>query len=94
MFLNKETKGGIFGTLISAFGTGIQTNELLQKISLILTILGSIITIVMALSNWWKNAKKDDKITKDELKNGINIIQDGVEKVNQVIKKEDKEDKK
>lgn len=88
--LNKETKGGIFGTIISAIGTGIQTSEILKTISLILTIIGSIITIAMALSNWWKQAKKDGKITKDEVKDAVKIIKDGTENI---IKKEDKEGK-
>lgn len=89
MLLNKETIGGAVGTTISAVGTGIQTNEILQKISLILTILGSIITIAMALSNWWKKAKKDGKITKDEVKDAVKIITDGTK---DIIKKEDKEE--
>ena len=37
-------------------------------ISLILTIMGTIITIAMALLNWYKQAKRDGKITKDEIK--------------------------
>ena len=65
--MNKETIGGVVGTSVSAVGTGMQTNEVLQRISIILTIVGTIITIVMALVNWWKNAKKDGKITKDEI---------------------------
>ena len=88
---SKEVIGGIVGTSVSAVGTGMQTNELLQTISLILTILGTIITISMALVNWWKNAKKDGKITKDEIKDAVDIIKDGAESIQDTLK--DKEEK-
>lgn len=91
--MNKETIGGIVGTSVTAVGTGLQTNELLQKISLVLTILGSIITIVMALTNWWKSAKKDGKIDKEEIKEGGKIVKDNIETLVENLTK-DKEDKK
>ena len=90
--MNKEVIGGVIGTSISAVGTGMQTNEILQTISIVLTIIGSLITIGMAIINWWKNAKKDGKITKDEIKDGVNIIVGGVEDIKDKL--EDKEDKK
>lgn len=83
--MNKEVIGGVVGTSVSAVGTGMQTNELLQKISLILTIIGSIITIVMALVNWYNNAKKDGKITKEEIKDGVDIIVDGSKEIKDKI---------
>ena len=79
--MNKEVIGGIIGTSVSAVGTGTQTNETLQTISLILTIAGTIITMAMAILNWWKNAKADGKITKEEIKEGIDIISDGIEEI-------------
>lgn len=69
------------GTLISAIGTSLQPNEVLEMISLIITIIGAVLTLVMSLYNWWKNAKKDDKITKEELNEGAKILADGVEKI-------------
>lgn len=88
----KEVIGGIVGTSVSAVGTGMQTNELLQTISLVLTIVGTIITITMALVNWWKNAKKDGKITKDEIKDAVDIIKDGADSIQDTLK--DKEENK
>ena len=90
--MNKNVLGGIVGTGISAVGTASQTNEKLQTISLVLTIVGTLITIIMALTNWWKNAKKDGKITKEEIKEGVDIIKDGVENLQDKL--EDKEEKK
>ena len=91
--MNKETLGGVGGIMISALGTGIQTNELLQTISLVLTIIGTVITIVMALLNWWNRSKKDGKIDKEEAKEGLDIVMGGVEQIQDELGK-DKEHKK
>ena len=90
--MNKEVVGSIVGTSVTVVGTGLQTNEVLQAISIILTIIGTLITIAMAITNWWKNAKKDGKITKDEIKDGIDIIVGGVQDIQDKTK--DKEEKK
>lgn len=91
--MNKEVVGAMSGTALSAVGTGLQTSEVLQIISLVLTIIGSLITIIMAVTNWWKKANADGKITKEEIQEGIDIIQDGIEDLKDKTK-EDKEDKK
>ena len=88
--MNKEVYGGIAGTITSIVGTSIQTNEVLQMISLILTIMGTIITIAMALLNWYKQAKRDGKITKDEIKDAVDIISDGIEDIKSNTKGENK----
>lgn len=75
---NEKLIGGTIGTGLSAIGTGLQTNELLQTISLVITIIGGLITfIIVPLVNWFKNAKKDGKIDNDELKDIIDIIDEG-----------------
>lgn len=91
--MNKETLGGVGGIMISALGTGIQTNELLQTISLILTIIGTLITIVMALISWWNRSKKDGKISKEELDEAVDIVMGGADQIANATKKEDKEKK-
>ena len=93
MNINKEIISGSIGTAISAIGTGLQTNEVLQTISLVITIIGGLITfIIVPLLNWYKHAKIDGKIDKDELKNGVDIIVKGSEKLKDKIddKKEGK----
>ena len=93
MVANKEVIGAIIGTSTSAVGTAMQPSEVLQIISLVLTIIGSCITIAMALISWWKKAKADGKITEDEIQEGIEIIQNGVDDLKDKTK-EDKEEKK
>lgn len=84
--MKNELLTGSVGTAISAFGTATQTNEVLQTISLVITIVGGIITfIVVPLINWYNKAKKDGKIDKEELKDGVNIIIDGSKDVKEVI---------
>lgn len=81
---------GSIGTSLGAIGTATQTNEILQTISLIVTIVGAVISmIVVPLISWWQKAKKDGKITKEEIQEGIDIISDGLDS----LKDKDKEDK-
>ena len=87
--MKHELIGGSIGTGMSALGTAMQTNELLQTISLVITIIGGLITfIIMPVINWYQNAKKDGKITKEEVDEGVKIIQDGLDKLNDQDKKE------
>ena len=54
-----ETFGVVF--------TAIQTNELFQLISLILTCLATAISLIYTIVLWYKKAKADGKITKEEI---------------------------
>lgn len=54
--------------------TAIQTNEIYQTISLILTILATLLSIAYTIYKWYKKASADGKITAeeiDELKNDL-----------------------
>lgn len=91
--LHEELIIGSIGTTLSIIGMGLQTNEVLQTISLIITIIGGLITfIIVPLLNWYKKANKDGKIDMDELKDGVDIIVEGSEKLKDEIddKKEGK----
>ena len=91
--MKNELIGGGIGTLLSATGTAIQPNEVLQTISLIITIIGGLITIVFAVITWYKNAKKDGKIDKEEVKELIDIVQDGTENIKDALDDKKKGDK-
>lgn len=81
---------GSIGTVISAIGTGLQTNEVLETISLIITIIGGIITfIIMPLISWYNKSKTDDnKIDADEVQEAIKIISNGSDKIKDQINNE------
>lgn len=88
--MKHEIIGGTIGTALSAVGTGLQTNDVLQTISLVITIIGGLITfIIVPLVNWYRRANKDGKIDADEMKEGVNIIVDGSEKVKDEIDKKE-----
>lgn len=80
----------ILGTSLGVIGTALQTNELLQTISLIITIIGAVISmIVLPLINWYNKAKQDNKITHEEINEAVEIVQNGVEKIEEETKKND-----
>lgn len=76
--------GGNAFTYILAY---FQTNEALQWIEFILGVLTSIVLIGYRLWVWWTEAHKDGKITKEELKDGLDILVDGKKDVEDKIKK-------
>ena len=78
--------------------TATQTKEIFQIVSLVLSILISIMIIIGKVIEWWKKAKADGKITKEEIeelsnnvKEDINEIKDNVEDIIEVIENEEKE---
>lgn len=82
---------GVFATGTSAVGTALQTNDVLQTISLVITILGGIVSlIVLPLLTWWKNAKKDGKIDKEEISEGLDTLQEGIKGVKNIVDENNK----
>ena len=81
---------GSVGIVLSAVGTSLQPNDVLETISLIITIIGGIFTfIIMPLLNWYTKSKANDsKIDTDEVKEAIEIITHGSEKIKDQINNE------
>ena len=80
--MKNEFISGSIGTVLSAIGTGLQTNEVLETISLIITIIGGVSTfIITPLISWYNKSKADNKIDADEVKEAIKIISNGSEKI-------------
>lgn len=93
---NELIAGGI-GTALGAVGTATQTNDVLETISLVITILGALISfVIVPLINWHRSAIKDGKITPDELKEASKIAKDGlsqiVDKRDEIRKDKNKDD--
>ena len=77
-----EMVGGVIGTCLSAIGTSLQIDEVLQIVSLIITILGGLISlVVIPLLNWYRNAKKDGKIDEEEMAEAAKIAKEGIENI-------------
>lgn len=84
---NEYIAGGV-GAALGVVGTATQINETLQTISLIITILGALVSfVVVPLLNWFKSAKKDGKITEDEISEGVETLQEGISKTQETIEK-------
>lgn len=75
--------GSVFGTI----GTALQTDELFRYISLGLTILSTLFSLVFTIWKWWRKAKKDGKITEDE-------VDELMDDVHDVLNDKEKGDKK
>lgn len=61
--------------------TATQTKEVFEIISLVLSILISVLIIVGKLVSWFKKANADGKITKEEIDEGIEILEDAKDKM-------------
>lgn len=90
-----------FGWLGCGFATVltvVQTNEIFQIISLILTCIATLVTILYNLYKWYKKATEDGKIDENEIDELINILKkedESVEKkIEELSKMKDKGDKK
>ena len=84
--MKNELIGGLAGTSLSALGTALQVTEVLQTISLIITIFGALVSfVVVPLLSWYSKVKKDGKITTEELSEGAQIVSDGVKKTQDAI---------
>ena len=64
------------GCIFSYFLAFIQTNEVMQVISFVLSTIASVLIIVLRLWAWWKEARKDGKIDKTEIEDAIDILED------------------
>lgn len=64
----KNSNGASYGAdMIGAVFTAVQTDTTLQIISLVLTIVATVFSIAFTIYKWYKSAKSDGKITKDEI---------------------------
>ena len=84
---------GILGTSISAVGASISVTELQAIISMIVTVAGFIISVLIPLCvklyNKIKGAKEDGKIDKEEMKDIMSTGKEIVDETKEFIDKID-----
>lgn len=86
---------GIVGTGVGAVGTSLSVNELQAIVSIVVTVLGFLISVVIPLIIKLvvkiKKANEDGKLTKEEIDDIQSDLQEGAEKIQDFIdkKKED-----
>lgn len=80
---------GIIGTAVSATGAGLSVTEAQAIISIIITVLGFIISVLVPLGiriyKWYKKAKEDGKIDKEEVEELQQIVSDGAKDVKEGV---------
>ena len=83
---------------VSAVSTALQTSEIFSYISLGITILSSVVCLAYRIWKWYKDAKKDGKITPEEIDTLVDVIHTGVtdaeEDIDKKIEKKDSKDGK
>ena len=55
--------------------TVVQTNEIFQLVSLILTCIATLVALAFTIYKWVKNATADGKIDKEEVEELVDIIE-------------------
>ena len=88
--MNKELVGSVVCTAVAGTSTAIQPDQVFAYIQMGLTILATLITIILGIRAWWKDAKKDGKIDKEEVDEAVKIVEDGVKTIVDSTKKEEK----
>ena len=96
----KKSLFSLLGNALSVVGVALTPQELENAehiTAIICMVVGLLITIVCSIVipfiKWWKKAKADGKITEDEIKEGVEIIENGINELKDKSK-EDKEEKK
>lgn len=82
---NKEFLDWI-GCGIGTILTAIQTQQIFQIISLVLTCVATALTIAYTIWKWYKRAMQDGKIEEKEIKEGIDILKDAAKDVEELSK--------
>lgn len=60
--------------------TALQTNHVMQIVQLVLSIIGTIVTLAFTIYKWYKKAKSDGKITYEELNELEEEVKDIIDK--------------
>ena len=89
MVYDEKITVGILGTSISALGAGLSVTELQAIISMIVTVLGFIISVLVPLIikivYKIKNAKADGVVTKEEVEDIASTAKEIVEESSKLI---------
>ena len=84
---------GVAGTIVSATGAGLSVTDLQAIISIIITVAGFVISVLipllLKLAAKIKQAKEDGKVDKEEMKDILSTGQEILEETKNVIDKID-----
>lgn len=86
-------KNNNYDFLTNAIGvamTAVQTNEIFQLISLILTCISISFSMIFTIWKWYHNATADGKIDKKEIDEIMTEIDDKINNLNDELNRKDK----
>ena len=99
MVNHESLVGGTVGTMISALAINVDNLRSIESIvAIVCTSLGLLITIITSLiiplCKWYARSKKDGKISADEVVDGVETLNDGLQNLKDKLEEEHKEDQK
>lgn len=80
-------------TGVSTVFTALQTEEVLRIISIVITCLSAAIAMSYSIYKWYKEAKKDGKISSDEIKEITGDISKNLNDLKENLDSSKKDDK-
>ena len=88
--VDSGTYVGAGGTIVEAVLAASQSNEILQAIQIILSIITFVLTILYTIWRWYKNATDENsdggkKITKKEVDELVNDVKEKVDENNKEV---------
>lgn len=89
-------QNNIVSWLCSAFTTFLAvtcTEEVMRIILLVLGVISAVVSLLYNLYLWYKKAKSDGKVTKEEIEEAVDIIKQGVEDIDKEVKKSEETNK-
>ena len=73
---------------------GLQADEILRYVNLALAVLSAVVAIAFTIWKWWHEAKKDGKITANEVDDVLDEVTDIIDETKESIGKIADDDKK
>lgn len=83
----KDKITGLVATGTNWILVAMQSDKILNYINIISAIVVTLLTGAYYLYCWYKKAKQDGKIDKEEVKQAIDIVEDTVEDIKEELKK-------
>ena len=82
----KDNLNALFNSF-AVVGTLIQTEHVFQIISLVLTCVSVLISLILSLKKWYKQAKSDGRIDSDEIDEALSEINKATNEIKDTIDK-------
>lgn len=77
--MNEEVKL-LIGNATCLVANATSTTEVANVVSIIASVLASVVTIAYVIYKWYKRAKADGKITKEEVDELIDVVGEEIDK--------------